>query len=282
MPSSILFPQFFLPVESVKLGRFTTSIDNPHQEYHDPPCANAPETIISSREDYGGSHQDAVSAGFKSTLTSFMSSGISKRAKTGIRITTTQVNTYALANSGQWFTEAMSLEVTRKWVEKAIDQGDDIYLIVGFHTVSNARIVQESLLGREVAGQIKLPVGLTLAAIGAVAPLGNIVDPSVTGHHQAIEGGQIQFVAPGEQVCALQYRKVCHRWHSSRKIDKAFLSKNSRWQAYDRSRDDLEEEEDIIEVETMELEEPEADWERDLAPGGEILLLRSHDSCQPE
>ena len=106
--------------------------------------------------------------------------GISKRAKTGIRITTTQVDTYALANSGQWFTEAMSLEVTRKWVEKAIDQGDDIYLIAGFHTASNARIVQESLLGREVAGQIKLPVGLTLAAIGAVAPLGNIVDPSVT------------------------------------------------------------------------------------------------------
>jgi hypothetical protein len=57
----------------------------------------------------------------KSAFTSFMSSGILKRAKTGIRIATTQVKTYALGNSGRWFTEAMSLEVTRKWVERVID-----------------------------------------------------------------------------------------------------------------------------------------------------------------
>jgi hypothetical protein len=146
----------------------------------------------------------------------------------------------------------------RKWVEKIVNQGDDIYVIVGFHTVSNARIVQESVLGREVAGQIKSSLGLILAAISAVAPLGNIVDPHVNGHHQVIEGGQIQFVAPGEQICALQYRKVCHRWLSSRRIDKAFLSKNPRWVSYERYRDDEEGEEDIIEAETMELEE----WEQ--------------------
>jgi hypothetical protein len=70
-----------------------------------------------------------------------MSSGFSRRANIKARIATDQVKTYILGNSGRWFEEAMSPEVTRKWVERAIDQGDDIYIIVGFHAVSNARII---------------------------------------------------------------------------------------------------------------------------------------------
>jgi hypothetical protein len=34
--TTILFPQFFIPVRSLKLGRFVTSVDHPHQDYHDP------------------------------------------------------------------------------------------------------------------------------------------------------------------------------------------------------------------------------------------------------
>lgn len=278
MASSIIFPQFFLPVKSVKLGRFTVSIDQPHQEYHDPLCADAPETIITTRDSYGGSHQEAVTKGFTSALTSLMSSGFSKRAKTKAKIATSQVKTYALGNSGRWFTEAMSLEETRKWVEKAIDQGDDIYVIVGFHTVADARIILQFELGREAAGQLALPVGLSLTAIGAIAPFGNIVDPSVAGQHQVIKGGEVQFVAPGEQVCALQYRKVCHQWLSSRRIDKVSLSKVSRWTAYDRCRDDEEGEDDIIEVEAVEMQKPGGDWEEVEASTGEILLLSCNSS----
>ncbi|KAK2855583.1 hypothetical protein FQN49_005047 [Arthroderma sp. PD_2] len=224
MTSSILFPQFFLPVESFKLGRFTISIDYPHQGYHDPPCIGAPETIITPREEFCGSYQGATRSGFKSTLTSLMSSRISKWLDTDTQVTTDLVKTYILGNSGQWFTEAMSLEATRK----------------------------------EVVGQIKLPLGLNLASIGSIAPFGNILDHRVSGHHQAAEGKQVKFMAPGEQVCALQYRKVRLRWLSSRRMDKAFLSKNPRWVCYERSRDDKEGEEDMLEVEIAELEAPGA------------------------
>ncbi|KAI9779880.1 MAG: hypothetical protein M1816_003327 [Peltula sp. TS41687] len=188
-----------------------------------------------------------------------MSSGFSKRTKTKIKIATSQ-------------------EV----VERAIDQGDDIYVIVGFHTVADARIILQSELGREAAGQFALPVGLSLTAIGAIAPLGNIVDPSLAGQHQVIQGEEVQFVATGEQVCALQYRKVCHRWLSSRKIDEASLSKAPRWTAYDRCRDDEEGEDDIIEVEAVELQKPGGDWEEVEASAGEILLLPSYDSSRSQ
>jgi hypothetical protein len=62
---SVLYCTELFAKERCAVYLCTVSIDNPHQEYHDPPFANAPETIISSREDYGGSHQGAVSAGFK-------------------------------------------------------------------------------------------------------------------------------------------------------------------------------------------------------------------------
>ncbi|EEQ31388.1 hypothetical protein McanMca71_004500 [Microsporum canis] len=273
MPSSsILFPQFFLPLESLKLGRFTISISYPHQDYHDPPCAGVRETIVSSREDFSGSKIGDSRAGFKSTLVSFMSSGISKRLNTEIRITAEQVTTYMLGNSAQWFAEAMSLELTRKWVEMAIDQGDDIYVIVGFHTVSNACISEESVQGKAVSGQIKIPLGLNFAAIGSVLPFANIADPRVAGHHQVIEGRQAQYAVPGEQVCALQFRKVRYRWLSS-KANKAFLSKNPRWVCYERSRDEEEGEEDMIEVEMTELDEPDTDWDRGVSSEGDVLLL---------
>lgn len=275
MTSSILSSHFFLPAESIRLGRFTLSIEHPHQEYHDPPCANAPEAVITHRDGYNGLHQEASHTGLSSALTSLMSSVFSRRANMRTRIATAQVKTYLLGNSGRWFEEAMSLEVTRKWVERAIDRGDDIYIIVGFHTVSNARIIQESVLERQAGVQVSPPVGLSLTAVGVIMPLANIIDPSVSGHHQVIEGGQVQFVAPGEQVCALQYRKLCHRWLSSRRIDNAVLSKLPKWTTYDRPRGEEEGEDDIIEVEMAELEEPGGDWDRKVASSGEILLFPS-------
>jgi len=278
MTLNVLFSHFFLPAKSLRLGRFTTSIEHPHQEYHDPPCLDTPEAIITLCGNYDGLHQQTASTGFALALTSLMSSGLSRRAKINTRIATDQVKIYTLGNSGQWFTEAMGLEVTRKWVERTIDQGDNILIIVGFVTISDARIIQESALDRQAGGQISVPVGLSLSAVCAIAPFGNIVDPSVGGHHQVVEGGRIQFLAPGEQVCALQYRKVCHRWLSSRTIDKIFLSKVPRWAAYDRCRDDEEGEDDIIEVEMAELEDPDGDWDKEAASGGEILLLRSYGS----
>jgi len=67
----------------------------------------------------------------------------------------------------------------------------------------------------------------------------------------------ISNLSPSEQICAMQHRKVYHRWLSSRNIDKAFLSKDTRWPTHDRCRDDEEGEDDIIEVETAELQEPD-------------------------
>lgn len=68
--------------------------------------------------------------------------------------------------------------------------------------------------------------------------------------------------------------KFCHRWLSSRSIDKATLAKTPRWSAGDRWRDEEEEVEDILEVETMDLARLEGKWDEEVADD-ETLLQRS-------
>ncbi|PHH91987.1 hypothetical protein CDD83_9434 [Cordyceps sp. RAO-2017] len=275
MTVSILLPQFFLPQESIKLGRFTTSVDHPHQNYHDPACANPPQTLVSVRDSYTGSQQTATSSGFGSALTSLMSVAFSKRAKTKTCVVSDHVRTYMLGNSDGWFDEATVMPATRSWIERQLDRGYKIYVVVGFHTLVDARIVQELARGTRAEGQAQLPANLVLAAVGAVAPLGNIhvTDPRIGGHHDDLDGGNAEFLAAGEQVCALQYRKLRHRWLSGHKMDQSHLSKLPRWSSVETWRDVDGDEDDIIEVELTEALDLGGEWERKETAESDVLLV---------
>lgn len=278
MPLSIISPDFFLPLGSAKLGRLVRYVEFPTLDYHDPPYLQAPEEKPIVRGQYIRVSQGEKSAGFTTKLTSLMSSGFSKRANAKVRIETDTVKTYILDNSASWFTEATKFEDTRRWIERALG-GDGIYLIIGFHTLTDARIVHESIEGRQLAGELTAPVGLSLAAVGAVAPLGGIIDPSMGGHKRILDGAKTQFVAPGEQICALQYCKISYRWLQRKNIDNLKLSKALYWTAKESWRranfDAVKDEPDILNVEIEELEKLEGDWEKEEGEGGEILLKHS-------
>jgi hypothetical protein len=273
--TAILLPQIFIPVGSIKLGRLVTSVDHPHQDYHDPAYSPTPDPTINIRAHYGGLGHESHTSNFSSALTSLLSAGYSKRAKSKVRIETNLVRTYTLQNSTQWFEKAVSSEESRRWFERAIDQGDDIYFVVGFHSVTDAQIIYESAEGNEHTGRLGLPVGLALNAAGVIAPLGDLADPQVGVHHGSVEGVIEHFKAPGEQICAFQYRKICHRWLSSRSINKATLAKTPRWSAGDRWRDEEEGVEDILEVETTDLGRLEGEWDEEVADDETLLLQLS-------
>jgi hypothetical protein len=274
MALSIVLPQFFLPQTAIKLGRFITSIDHPHQGYHDPPYLQPPKIAVLPRNSYVGVNHKGTNASFGSALTSLISAGFSKRAKARIQVTAESIVTHTLDNSDEWFDGAVRMPATRVWIERALDRGNDIYMVVGYHTVTNARIIHESIRGKDVGGQVNVPVGLSLTAVSAIAPLGKITDPSIGGNSHDLDSTQSRFVAPGEQICAFQYRKVQHRWLSSSSIDTSRLSKSPRWSSVERGRDEEDGQDDIIEVEMIPAEELDGKWQRQEVPGGETLLIR--------
>jgi hypothetical protein len=55
--------------------------------------------------------------------------------------------------------------------------------------------------------------GLALNVAGVIAPLGDLANPQVGVHHGSVEGVIEHFKAPGEQICAFQYRKAVEPKH---------------------------------------------------------------------
>jgi hypothetical protein len=271
MAVNIIVPKPFLPYDSIKLGRFVTNVEHPNLSHHDPPCAEPPKQVVSPRDSYVGEHRKSTGASFESALTSLMSAWFSKRAKTQVQVTADKITTYTLDNSDEWFEDAVRIPVTQTWIERAVDRGNNIYMIVGFHAITNARIIQDTAQTKDLGGQINLPV----SAMVGVVPFGNIVDPSGRGKQHDLDSSLSHFVALGEQVCAFQYRKMRHRWLSSRIIDTSRLSKVPRWSSVERGRDDEEGLDDIIEVEMTSLDDLDGEWDREELSGGEYLLIRS-------
>lgn len=272
MRVSIVPSQILLPQSSVKLGRFITNVEYPHQHYHDPPSDTPPTTLASTRSAFNGEHHAACDASFRSTLTTLISARLSRGNKLKVRVTAGQLRTYTLDNSEAWFDDATRLPATRAWIERAIDRGNDVYLIVGIHTVTDASISHESAAGSGAGAQAEIPVSLSLTAAGVVAPLGGIVDPSVGFQRQGLDGAHIRFVAPGEQVCAIEYRKLRHEWLSSKRIEKSRLSNVRQWSSMERARDEEDGEDDIIEVGLGDVESLDGDWDKRALEGGTLFI----------
>jgi len=276
MPVSILLAQLFLPQSAVKLGRFVTNVNEPHRDYHDPNTSRNFSIVEKVETDYDGVDTLTNHRNFASELTSFLSSSFSRRAKTSIRITTNQVKTYYLDNNGQWFRNTVQSEDVRMWIERTIDEGEDIYIVVGYHTILDARITEQSGEQTDSSGKVVLPISAAMAAMaatGVVVPFGNIADPGLAGASGRTEDQQRQFVARGERIIAVQYRKLRFRWFSSKNVvDKVTLAKETQWKRYDRPRYLQSDGADMVEVELDDDLALEGSCEKYTAESGEIIF----------
>jgi hypothetical protein len=277
MPVSIL-AQLFLPQSAVKLGRFVTNVNEPHRDYYDSNTSRNFSIVekVEMEMDYDGVDTLTNHRNFAFELTSFLSSSFSRRAKTSIRITTGQVKTYYLDNNGQWFRNTVQSEDVRMWIERTIDEGEDIYVVVGYHTILDAHIAEQSGEQRDFGGKVVLPTSAAMAAMaaaGVVVPFGNIADHGLAGASGRTEDQHRQFVARGERIIAVQYRKLRFRWFSSKNVvDKATLAKETQWKRYDRPRYLQSDGEDMVEVELDDDLALEGDCEKYTAESGEIIF----------
>lgn len=282
--AAIVVPSpFFLPLKSVRLGRFIKNINHPHEGYYEPPTIDIPEAIV-AQFSVSSLHQQNSYTQFGSTLTSIISAGFSKRLQSEINLTPACGSNYSLDNSDAWFDKAVRLPETRKWIEKAALRGHKIYIIVGIQTLTDARIVQKSAQGQQARGQVSVPVSLTLTAATAIMPFADLVDPAVHGEYQNIENDKISLLARGEQVCSLQYRKVKTRWLSSRLMEPLQLSGTRRWTCMEGDKRDMYEEsdnedEDTIEVDLGDVEEFDGEWDAEDFGEGTIYHQSSTNEC---
>ncbi|KAF7165777.1 hypothetical protein CNMCM5623_009856 [Aspergillus felis] len=248
MRTSVVPPQIFLSPSAIKLGRLVTSVDEPHQNYYDPSPEKDFGVIVKVEDCYDYADTLGRHRSFMSDLTAFLSSTVSSRTKTSIRITADQVKTYYLDNNGQWFREVVRLVEVRKWITRTIDEGEDIYIVVGYHTASDAHVIEKSMQQKTVDGKVAMPISDILGASGVVVPYADLTDPGLAGSSGRAEERYRQFVARGEQIIAVQYRKIRFKFLSSKNVDNALLGNEIRWERYDRPRYHQSQGEDLVEI----------------------------------
>lgn len=83
--------------------------------------------------------------------------------------------------------------------------------MIGCHTALDARIVEQSRQLNDLKENLQIPITSLLNASGVIVPLGDLPDLKLAASGENAEGQQHQFVAKGEQVVAVQYRKI--RFH---------------------------------------------------------------------
>jgi len=104
-------------------------------------------------------------------------------------------------------------------------------MVVGIRTVTQATIARRTGISSEVANSAHVPVADITMPGARSLPQGveSLMDIRVSGLTFNSEETQHKFVAPGEQIIAVQYRKVVFKWYSSRSVDRDTLESGSRW-----------------------------------------------------
>ncbi|KAH0430627.1 hypothetical protein CcaCcLH18_07662 [Colletotrichum camelliae] len=178
-------------------------------------------------------------------------------AQIGVQITADAVKTYPLENSEEWFEEATKQQGTRLWMERQVDRGSKMYMVVGLATVINATFVQAASWEKQGDVDIHAPVNLVLTAAGVVVPVvGEMLDSSVGTEIGNSEGQTSSFVAKGDN------------------IDNLRLS-NTQWFSLDMRRDEEYDEDDVMDVRMEDLEDDELEgtFTKREAEDGSTLIL---------
>ncbi|PLB48392.1 hypothetical protein P170DRAFT_438047 [Aspergillus steynii IBT 23096] len=267
-PATIILKQP-LPTDAVSLGRLVQNPQDPSQDYYEPPT---PPTDVSTQrlEKFNELLTKTRDTRLHAFLTTIISSSTSFSNEQTTQIDSALCITRQLHNSSDYFRDLCLVPRARRWLEYAITRKFKVYLVVGLKTVTDATVTLREGRSREVAAEAQVPVGAAAASVGVMLP--GVVDPGFGVSNARGTASEVGFFAPGEQVYAVQYRRVEFARFSGRKIETSWLESGNRWELYIGSRGAREEGEDR-EVNGMEVTLGEDTGEEILGGHGEVVAL---------
>jgi hypothetical protein len=260
----------FLTLTSVALGRLVTDPTNPSQDFWPETSSPMDPTQIDQRDftAYHDTMTNEKSDELKAKLTKFVTGDISREKSSTNDISTSTSYVYSLFQPRATFTKLCGDSATKQWIESTL-KDCPIFLVVGLVTVLDAAAKRDSSNARTIAGSTTVPVGeIVTGGASAVLPAalgGDTLDVGVSASFGHKDSSSSSFIAPGERVIGVQYRKIKFRLFSSRSAESAFLENNpNRWKMFmggDRAGSDDSLEADF--EESMEIDDLELDQEPD-------------------
>jgi hypothetical protein len=221
----------------------------PHQDFF--PVPVEPSQIQPSPlEDYREMLDAASGTSFGAKITELLSAGLGAAGREFVDLKSKYAKSYVLLNSTDIFdTKVVTDVAAQAWMEKAIRRGHSAYFLVGYYTLQDTSVVQDS----GSAGRGHVQAGPPPAATAQVPISGQI-------KHQAAVVHERSFLAPGEQVYTVQYRKVRFGFLGKKEAKDAVLKGGKPWkvQLQDRGEDEDEEDDEMIEAGLEDNEDDQA------------------------
>lgn len=254
MPNATLILNQLLPLNIIGLGYLTLYPQDPAQDSYRPePESLIDGDVVTQRlENFSHILDRTTGSRLHAFLSSAIHSAYSNNNVSGIDISSALCVTRQLRNSEEVFQGICKLSTARRWLERALRRRQQVYLVVGIKTLTDARIKQEKSRAIETEAAVQIPTTLAAAAGGVVLPLGDFLDVGAGLSRQKQNAEKISFVAPGEQIFAVQYRKIQFARFSGRDIDKASLELGNSWKIYVEARGGEEAAEDVVDAQVCE------------------------------
>jgi hypothetical protein len=259
MTISLLVQQLLAP-HAVRLGRLVFDISAPWQDYcpHVPIKLKLEDDISTAPFQHVREIMECTrSTKFHANLTRAISALTGANHHTYASVTAPQGVTYSLLNSGNHFEQICQDVNVRAWFERAIKRGFDVYMVVGIITLTDAKIVNTIDTTTGTQGTIEVPVANALmsgASSVVQTPISDLLESSIGGGRLTQNAANIGYVAPGDRIIAVQYRKVRYEWAKRRSVETAFLQRGNRWIVHGPgNRSDVTgEDDDVVDVDLAE------------------------------
>lgn len=245
-----LLLKHLLPGKAVELGRLVLSPEYPEQDYFQPtePSVGPQDILTQSLDHFEQTLGQANESGLKAYISKLLSGGHKAQSKSKMHIVSATCTTRQLQNSGLYLDQLCASRPGQFWLERAIRRDQDVFLVTGIKTVLDASIQDETCGGSDLDAKVRAPISDAATAGGVPIPIDGMLDVGVEAEWATTQASNTSFTAPGEQIFAVQYRKLRFARFSSCKVEDARLEKGDAWRMYLGGRGEEEDAEQVVSV----------------------------------
>lgn len=270
-PSSLLLSHP-IPRDSIELGRLVLDVKYPNHDFcqprvpldygHETPktatsagflFGAGPSAVSTQRfENFHEAIEGASDRRLHASLLNVLSFSPSNPKNTSATVTGPLCTIHELRDSTAYFAAACCEPRVRSWLEAQSRRPlQSVYLVCGLKTVTDANVELAMSRGSEADFTVGVSGSQIATAAGMPVPLPSALGLDVEAglHLRKDFREKSSYNATGEQVFAVQYRKVSFAWFSRSKVDRSYLERGNHWQSTMNSRAVFEGEEDSVDAE---------------------------------
>ncbi|KAF2025948.1 hypothetical protein EK21DRAFT_116314 [Setomelanomma holmii] len=243
-----LMRKFPLPKRSIILGSFVYNVDEPRQGFFDPSSTLDPpkkpeidESEITNPFRNGESTKSLI---WRAVVSKFVAGVVDGAWADVDKLCAHKATEYTVLNSFNWFETLCKNDEVKKKLEKALESGQNLYMVTGYRTLFDASLSNKHISTAEAEFKAEAPASEALGD-----PSGSL-NVAASSKVKMASLNEVGLRVPDEKIYEIQYRKVKLSKFNSNFVTDAYLESGNRWIEIFTFRDGAgsEEEEDAIDA----------------------------------